>query len=85
MEAWDRGGKLWKIWEFQKKWSETFKGDWQEAINKGAYSTEFQSIQVIDVQNKRGTIWIVPGGFPNVKGPEAVALFDANNLEQIHR
>ncbi len=85
MEAWDRGGKLWKVWEFQKKWSETFKGDWQEPINKGAFSTEFQSIQVIDVQNNRGTIWIVPGGFPNVAGPEATKIFDASNLEEIHR
>lgn len=85
MEAWDRAGKLWKIWEFQKKWSESFKGDWQAPINKGAYSTEFQSIQVIDVQNNRGTIWITPGGFPNVQGPEATGIFDANNLETIHR
>jgi hypothetical protein len=85
MEAFDHKDKLWKVWEFQKKWSESFKGDWQEAINKGAYSTEFQSVQVLDVQNDRGTIWIVPGGFPNVKGPEAVQLFDINKLEQVHR
>jgi Protein of unknown function (DUF1329) len=85
MEAFDHKDKLWKVWEFQKKWSETFKGDWQEAINKGAYSTEFQSVQVIDVQNDRGTIWIVPGGFPNVKGAESEKLFDINSLEQVHR
>ncbi len=85
MEAWDRAGKLWKVWEFQKKWSETFKGDWQEPINKGVDTTEFQSIQVIDVQNNRGTIWIVPGGFPNVQGPEATKIFDASNLEVVHR
>ena len=24
MVAFDRKGKLWKVWEFQKKWSETF-------------------------------------------------------------
>jgi len=85
MEAFDHKDKLWKVWEFQKKWSETFKGDWQEAINKGAYSTEFQSIQVLDIQNDRGTIWIVPGGFPNVKGPETTSLYDINKLEETHR
>jgi Protein of unknown function (DUF1329) len=85
MEAFDHRDKLWKIWEFQKKWSETFKGDWQEPINKGVDSTEFQSIQVLDIQNDRGTIWIVPGGFPNVKGPEATRLYDINKLEEIHR
>jgi hypothetical protein len=54
-------------------------------MNKGAYSTEFQSVQVLDVQNDRGTIWLVPGGFPNLKGPEAERLYDINKLEQIHR
>ena len=55
------------------------------SFNKGAYSTEFQSVQVLDVQNDRGTIWIVPGGFPNLKGPEAEKLYDINKLEEIHR
>ena len=55
------------------------------AINKGAFTTEFQSVQVLDVQNDRGTIWIVPGGFPNLKGPEAEKLYDINRLEEIHR
>ena len=86
MEAFDHKDKLWKVWEFQKKWSESFQpGQWEYPINKGAYSTEFQSVQVLDVQNDRGTIWIVPGGFPNLKGPEAERLYDINKLEQIHR
>ena len=86
MEAFDHKDKLWKVWEFQKKWSESFdKGDWMEPINKGAFTTEFQSVQVLDVQNDRGTIWIVPGGFPNLKGPEAEKLYDINKLEEIHR
>ena len=86
MEAFDHKDKLWKVWEFQKKWSESFKpGDWMQPINKGAFTTEFQSVQVLDVQNDRGTIWIVPGGFPNLKGPEAEKLYDINKLEEIHR
>jgi hypothetical protein len=86
MEAFDHKDKLWKVWEFQKKWSESYdKGDWMYPINKGAFSTEFQSVQVLDVQNDRGTIWHVPGGFPNLKGPEAEKLYDINKLEQIHR
>ena len=84
MVAFDRKGKLWKVWEFQKKWSETFKSAWA-MINKGVYSTEFQSIQVMDLQNNRGTLWIVPGGFPNITGSEVAHLYDINRLEQIHR
>jgi hypothetical protein len=37
------------------------------------------------VQNDRGTIWIVPGGFPNVKGGESEKIYDINSLEQVHR
>jgi hypothetical protein len=36
-------------------------------------------------QNDRRTIWMVPGGFPNLKGPEAEKLYDINKLEQVHR
>ncbi len=86
MEAFDHKNRLWKVWEFQKKWSETFdKNNWQYPINKGADSTEFQSVQVMNVQDGRATIWIVPGGFPNVKGAESETLFDIDRLEQIHR
>lgn len=34
------------------------------------------------MQNDRGTIWIVLGGFPNVKGAESERLFEINNLEK---
>jgi len=82
MEAWDRKGKLWKVWEFQKKWTETFK-DWAD-INKGTFITNFQSIQVLDLQNDRGTIWITPGGYPNLD-VKVLGLYDINKLEEIHR
>jgi hypothetical protein len=84
MVAFDHKGKLWKIWEFQKKWSEDFKGPWAP-INHGVFSTEFQSVQVLDVQNNRGTIWEVPGGFPNITGTEVAHLYDINHLETLHR
>lgn len=84
MVAFDRKGKLWKIWEFQKEWSESFK-NYLAPINRGIRSTEFQSIQVLDVQNHRGTLWIVPGGFPNVTGREVSHLYDINHLEELHR
>jgi hypothetical protein len=84
MVAFDHKGKLWKVWEFQKEWSEDFKNGWA-AINHGVRSTEFQSVQVLDVQNNRGTIWEVPGGFPNVNGSEVAHLYDINHLEALHR
>jgi len=64
MEAFDHKDKLYKVWEFQKKWSGTFsRNNWQYPINEGAYSTEFQPVQVMNVQDSRATIWITSGGF----------------------
>ena len=82
--AFDRKGKLWKIWEYPKKWSETYK-DWAE-INHGAEATVFQSVLVLDVQNARGTISIGYGtGMPTPNTEQVASLFDINKLEEIHR
>ena len=60
--AFDKAGELWKIWQIQKAWTEdpqyagnqtTFKGDVTPA---GTRVVAFQSINVIDKQNKRGTL-----------------------------
>ncbi len=83
--AWDRKGKLWKAWEFQKKWSETYELPALAAINKGTDTTNFQSVQVLDLQNDRGTIWECPGGYPTVDPKKVASLYDINKLEQIHR
>ncbi|HTY53654.1 MAG TPA: DUF1329 domain-containing protein [Candidatus Binataceae bacterium] len=86
MEAWDHKDNLWKAWEFQKKWSETYKDPSLQAINKGTDVTNFQSVQVVDLQNNRGTL--VPcfgGGYPNVSPATADKLFDISKLEEIHR
>lgn len=86
MEAWDHKGKLWKLWYFEKAWTEDFKEPSRQAINKGVFTTNFQSVQVMDLQNNRGTF--VPcygGGYPNIRGAEAERLYDINKLEEIHR
>ena len=86
MEAWDHKDKLWKLWYFYKVWTEDIKEPSRIPINKGTYVTYFQSIEVMDLQNKRGTF--VPcygGGYPNIRGGEAERLYDINKLEQLHR
>jgi hypothetical protein len=83
MEAWDHKRKLWKVWEFQKKWSETFSSDWQEPIQQGRLLDRVRVDQVSDVQNDRGTIWIGPGGFPSTEGPEAPSYKASTNSTSI--
>jgi Outer membrane lipoprotein-sorting protein/Protein of unknown function (DUF1329) len=83
--AFDRGGKLWKIWEYPKKWSETYTKEWSE-INQGAHSTTFTGVPVMDLQNSRGTIIIGYGvGFPVPTATEVKNLYDINKLEELHR
>jgi hypothetical protein len=90
MDAWwevafDRKGKLWKIWEYPKKWSETYTGDWSE-INKGVHTTTFTGVPVMDIQNNRGTIIIGYGvGYPTPTTEQVSNLYDINKLEELHR
>jgi len=82
--ALDPKGKLWKEWEYMKKWSETYK-EWAE-INNGLHITTFQSVDVLDLQNQRGTLGVSIGiGYPTPKLKETEQLFDINKLEEIHR
>jgi hypothetical protein len=85
MEAFDRKQKLWKIWDSRRSGAKHSRATGKRRLTKAPAPPEFQSIQVLDVQNDRGTIWIAPGGFPNMKGTESEKLFDINSLEQIHR
>ena len=59
-EAFDRADELWKVWQLNKIWtedSEIYPVYAEE--HKGMRVPAFQSIQVIDLQNGRGTIFPV--------------------------
>lgn len=81
----DRTGKLWKIQEFQWKWSESFDSEWK-SMNQGVHAQTLQANQVFDVQNDRGTILMVFGsGYPAVTADHVAKIFDVNKLEETHR
>ena len=60
--AFDKAGQLWKVWQLSKAWSED--PQLQEQVTKwkaevtppGSRVSIFQSINVIDLQNNRGTL-----------------------------
>jgi hypothetical protein len=85
--AWDKKGKLWKFWQWQKKWSEEMTEPTIKEMNVGQRVLTFQSIQVLDLQNNRGTL--VPcyaRGYPDVKSATEVDnLYDVSRLEELHR
>ena len=85
--AFDHSGKLWKIFQWQWKWTETIPPPW-DRYNKGVNTVTWQAVNDIDVQNKRGTIINAFGdGFPDVSSdlPKYQKRFDINSLEEVHR
>jgi hypothetical protein len=82
----DRKGKLWKVLEWEYKYSETFKpGFWGETMN-GAHAVIWWHISAIDVQNHRLTVFRQQGPVMEHYAPSLLkALFDPDALESIHR
>ena len=82
----DRKGKLWKVIEWEYKYSETFKpGFWAETMN-GAHAVIWWHLSAIDVQNGRATVFRQQGPVMERYSPQLLkALFDPGALESIHR
>jgi hypothetical protein len=85
--AWDKKGKLWKVWQWQKKWSEEMTEPTVKEMNVGQRILTFQSINVLDVQNDRGTLVPCYGrGYPDVGSASDIERFyDVSRLEELHR
>ena len=88
--AFDKAGELWKIWQIQKSWTEdpqyaehqskAFKGD---VTNPGTRVLSFQSINVIDKQNNRGTLVPCRGvSFPDTTIKKVKRTHDVNYLTE---
>jgi hypothetical protein len=56
-------------------------------MNVGKQVLTFQSVQVLDVQNDRGTLVPCYGrGYPDVgTAAETAQLYDVSRLEELHR
>jgi hypothetical protein len=82
----DRKGKLWKVIEWEYKYSETFKpGFWAETMN-GANAVIWWHLSAIDVQNSRATVFRQQGPVMERFSPRLLkGLFDTGVLETIHR
>jgi hypothetical protein len=90
--AFDRAGKLWKVWQLSKAFTDDpqyqaqtgkFKG---VATPPGTRMSSFQSINVVDVQNARGTLVPCRGvGYPNTKIEDVKRVLDVNYLTEGRR
>lgn len=87
--AFDKAGELWKIWQIQKSWTEDphyaaqqdkFDGDVTPA---GTRVVAFQSINVIDLQNDRGTLVPCRGqSYPDTDIQKVKRTHDVNYLTE---
>lgn len=87
--SFDQSGQVWKVWQIQKVWSEDphYQG---HQVKFGAPPTlpgtrkaSFQSINVIDLQNNRGTLVPCRGNsFPNTPFKKVKRTHDVNYLTE---
>ncbi len=87
--AFDKAGELWKIWQIQKAWTEDehyaeqqtkFDGD---VTPPGTRVAAFQSINVVDLQNNRGTLVACRGNsYPDTDIKAVKRTHDVNYLTE---
>lgn len=77
--AFDREGKLWKIWAEQDSWSEDTQDRLE--INRGTFVSRFLGTVAIDVKNNQATLFpTFAMGYPKVTPAEVESLYDLNRL-----
>lgn len=87
--SFDQSGQIWKVWQIQKSWSEDpqYQGNQAKfgapATVPGTRKASFQSINVIDLQNNRGTLVPCRGqSFPNTPFKKVKRTHDVNYLTE---
>ena len=84
MVAFDRKGKLWKIWQWGYQWTGQSKVFLDLATGREA--VHWKNVDTVDIQNGRGNLWRnYGGGLPNFSPDYINRLFDLNRLTELHR
>lgn len=87
--AFDKAGNLWKIWQLSKLWSDDPQAqghhtDWKGQVTPpGTRFSLFQSINVLDMQNARGTLVPCRGiAAPDTELDTVKRILDVNYLTE---
>jgi hypothetical protein len=79
--AFDREGKLWKVWGMQDSWSEEVQAEAE--MNHGTSVARYLGVSVIDVKNEQATLSPTFGmGYPKVTPEDIANLYDLNKLTE---
>jgi hypothetical protein len=81
--SFDRAGELWKVWQLSKSWTEDPWYSGKEKTPPGTRVSSFQSINVIDKQNDRGTLVPCPDSqYPDNSVALVQRKMDVNQLSE---
>ena len=84
MVAFDRKGKLWKIWQWGYAWSDDAKRFTD--MNHGRSAVHWRNVDTVDIQNGRGNLWReYGGGLPDFSVDFIAKLYDLNRFTELHR
>lgn len=79
----DRAGELWKVWQLSKSWTEDPWYSGKDDTPEGIRVSSFQSINVIDKQNDRGTLVPCPDArYPDNSQTLVRRKMDVNQLSE---
>lgn len=82
--AFDRKGKLWKVWQWGYAWSDDAKR--YVDMNHGRSAVHWKNVDTVDIQNGRGNLWReYGGGLPDFSVDFISRLYDLNRLTELHR
>src|SRR5262245_10613332 len=84
MVAFDKKGKLWKLWQWGYAWSDDAKR--YTDMNHGRSAVHWRNVDTVDIQNGRGNLWReYGGGLPDFSVDFITKLYDLNRLTELHR
>ena len=82
--AFDRKGKLWKLWQWGYQWSDDSKR--YKFMNENRGAVHWRNVDTVDIQNGRGNLWReYGGGLPDFSVDFINGLYDLNRLTELHR
>jgi hypothetical protein len=80
--AFDRKGKLWKLWQWGYAWSDDAKRFTD--MNHGRSAVHWRNVDTVDIQNGRGNLWReYGGGLPDFSIDFITKLYDLNRFTEI--
>ena len=82
--AFDKEGRLWKVWAGVNSWSEDVQDETE--MNKGTFVARYLGGMIADLKSAQASVYTTFGmGYPEVSVDEIETLYDVNKLTEGNR